>query len=453
MRLQKGKFLLLSLLALSLAGCSLDDNSPASKDKLAFHLPQGTEELAFYPGETKTIKLEAKGISDIALEAVPEGWQGSYDAKAKSLTITAPAVTHDPFTLQVTGVNDMGSLYRATVPTKSELALSGDCLVLSEGSMGRTNGSLSYVGPGLNTVAPKIFSAVNGTNGIGFVTQDLTIHKGKIYFISQGSWNGDPTASLVVADAKSLRIVGDYTDAVKDLKMPSHIAALDDETLILRDNQGGWLLNTKTSELKPIKESAGMRKNSIAVVSGKAFFSIGKELCIVTKESGDTIAKRIPFEDTVSGVVRAGADKVYVSSSDGMVATVDAKTLEVIDTKDLQTENLKASFLAIPSFSAKGDTIYTARNMEITRHILSTGESKEMWGINDAKPDYTVMYQGPVVDPESGLVVVAGLKDWASYTTNTLFVLDLKGDEAKVVRELNDFMEFPAGFFFPANFE
>lgn len=137
------------------------------------------------------------------------------------------------------------------------------------------NGSLTYITPKGEAIS-NTYKLVNGTE-LGNVSQDMCIHDGKIYIISQ---NGDhnPVGTefnndglLVIADAHTLKKIDAYKkEELKGLTCPSHIAVLDEEYVYIRDNgvpEGDngsgkiWCLNTKDRSLTEVQNTIGVPKS------------------------------------------------------------------------------------------------------------------------------------------------------------------------------------------------
>lgn len=420
----------------------------------------GQTELSLFPGETLAVKVETeKGITDLAASTTDTDWRVLCDEEKGELLITAPLVVRDtPAKVFVSGVNAQGVMYRAGIVCRMRnYADPKAVLILNEGQVwGGEYGSMIYVNPKGGAVASP-FDAINKTN-LGVAAQDMSRHGDRIYVIAQGEY-GKNGGSLFEIDANTLRLVRTYKDEIKDANTPTHLLAYDAEHIYIRDNHGIGCYDSKMDLYVPVADSKGALKHPLLQVGGKVFFTTNDALCAIEvgEKTFDKVAKQITFPGEVSGMAKADDKHLYVSyniEGEGVIALVNVESYEVEKSHTFARAEggsaLKKVYASTSTITAKGDTLYFGEgNNSIFRHLFSTGDTKEMWSYKTVNPDHKTSYQTPAVHPETGLVYYATLKDWGEYKTNTVYVLDLKGDEAKLVSRIDNLLRYPAGFFFP----
>lgn len=420
----------------------------------------GQTELSLFPGETLAVKVETeKGITDLAASTTDTDWHVLCDEEKGELLITAPLIVRDtPAKVFVSGTNAQGVMYRAGIVCRMRnYADPKAVLILNEGQVWKGEfGSMIYVNPKGGAVASP-FDAINKTN-LGVAAQDMSRHGDRIYVIAQGEY-GKNSGSLFEIDANTLRLVRTYTDEIKDANTPTHLLAYDAEHIYIRDNHGIGCYDSKMDLYVPVADSQGALKHPLLLVSGKVFFTTADALCAIEvgEKTFDKVAKRITFPGKVSGMAKADDKHLYVSygvEGEGVIALVNVESYEIEKSHTLALAEggsaLQIGYASTSTITAKGDTLYFGEgNNSIFRHLFSTGDTKEMWSYKTVNPDHKTSYQTPAVHPETGLVYYATLKDWGEYKTNTVYVLDLKGDEAKLVSRIDNLLRYPAGFFFP----
>ena len=420
----------------------------------------GQTELSLFPGETLTVKVETeKGITDLAASTTDTDWRVLCDEEKGELLITAPLIVRDtPAKVFVSGANAQGIMYRAGIVCRMRsYADPKAVLILNEGQVWKGEyGSMIYVNPKGDAVASP-FDAINKTN-LGVAAQDMSRHGDRIYVIAQGDY-GKNGGSLFEIDANTLRLVRTYKDEIKDANTPTHLLAYDAEHIYIRDNHGIGCYDSKMDLYVPVADSQGALKHPLLQVGGKVFFTTNDALCAIEvgEKTFDKVAKRITFPGEVSGMAKADDKHLYVSyniEGEGVIALVNVESYEVEKSHTFARAEggsaLKKVYASTSTITAKGDTLYFGEgNNSIFRHLFSTGDTKEMWSYKTVNPDHKTSYQTPAVHPETGLVYYATLKDWGEYKTNTVYVLDLKGDEAKLVSRIDNLVRFPAGYFFP----
>lgn len=420
----------------------------------------GQTELSLFPGETLAVKVETeKGITDLAASTTDTDWRVLCDEEKGELLITAPLAVRDtPAKVFVSGANAQGVMYRAGIVCRMRNYTDPKAvLILNEGQVGTGEmGSMIYVNPKGDAIAYP-FHAINGTD-LGVASQDMSRCGDKIYVIAQGPYKKSGTLSEI--DANTLRLVRTYTSEISEAQNPTHLLAYDAEHIYIRDEHGIACYDSKMDLYVPVADSKGALKHPFLQVGGKVFFTTNDALCAIKvgEKTFDKVAKRITFPGKVSGMAKADDKHLYVSygiEGEGVIALVNVESYEVEKSHTLPLAEggsaLQIAWASTSTITAKGDTIYFGEGKNsIFRHLFSTGATKEMWSYKTVNPEHMESYQTPAVHPVTGLVYYATLKGWGSaYKTNTVYVLDLKGDEAKLVSRIDNLVRFPAGYFFP----
>lgn len=296
-------------------GCSDDDNPirntptpepEVSKDlSLAWRDPIAADSAALLvSGENDTLVVRATNATALTLNEAAEGWKAVV--KDDSLVIvTAPDDVKgaDKFdlTLTATGEGDK----TLTLKAAFRRILFDDpkgVFVLNEGNMSNETGTLLYITPE-GELIDSIYARVNGSL-LGNVTQDMKFYGDNVYFISQngnkaplgGEFQAD--GMLIIANRHTMKRVQAFThEEMKDLKWPTHIAVVDENTIFIRDNKGVWKFNPTSKELTFMEGSEKAVKQPFVVLQGKAFtFSTlqsGVSMSLLSFDAASTKATKV----------------------------------------------------------------------------------------------------------------------------------------------------------------
>lgn len=414
-------------------------------------------ELKLYPGETRTIPVDAPGIEDIIATTGQPGVTVRYDEEKTQIVLTAPAeVSEGSFKVFVTGSDASGRLYRTSLLCSSLGYVDPlTTFVLNEGNaFGGEMGFMGYVSP-TGQYLDKPFFAINDQD-LGVLSQDMGYASDKLYVIAQGSY-GATDGTLTVMDCRTLRMTARYKSELTDVNTPTHLAILDDDHIYIRHEGGVSRFSEQTKKTTFVEGSERADKNTMLTLDGKVFFHSSMTLCVV--EGGDKVDQKVDFPGIISGIAKADDEHLYVSygtDEAGCIALVRTSDYAIEKTNTLPPDEggsaLKTGWAATSTIAAKGDTLYFGEGMSnsIYRHLFSTGETKPMWSYKEGNPDHKQTYQTPAVHPITGMVWCATMQDFGEpYKINTLYELDLKGEEGKANRTWQDILRFPAGFFFP----
>ena len=87
-------------------------------------------------------------------------------------------------------------------------------------------------------------------------------------------------------------------------------------------------------------------------------------------------------------------------------------------------------------------------------HNFKTGESKMLVDVNVVQPGFTQTYNTVAVHPITGKVYLNRLKGFSlQYLINRICVFNDEGDSLTLERTYDDYTRFPAGIFFPSQFD
>lgn len=327
--------------------------------------------------------------------------------------------------------------------------------VLNEGNMTSGNGSLIFISPE-GVITDSAYFKVNGTS-LGNVTQDLYIRNNKMYIIAQ---NGNSNAvgndgMLVVANAETLQKETSYNAELTALSWPTHIAVLNEENVIIRDNKGLYRFNTISKALTFIKGSGNAVKLTMAVSNNKVFAAAGKKVYVV-EANKDTLTYALEMEATVSGVVKASDGNIWISTTGTphKISKINHSDYSIIRSNTISTGSLSAGWGATPGITAKGDTLYfSGAGTNIYRHIFSTGSTEFMLDAKTKVQDANIVYNNITVHPLTGEVYMNTIKGYGTnYLINNLSIFNFD-NEAKLIANYQNHTSFPAGIFFTYNFE
>ena len=290
---------------------------------------------------------------------------------------------------------------------------------------------------------------------LGGATQDLFIKDNKMYIVSQnGGYDG---GFLTILNAETLKRERKFQEELDgEVSMPTHVVALGEDDIYLRDNNGVKRFQPSTGKVTLIEGTEGARKNTMVVADGKVFATVGTSVVVI--EAGkDEIANTIEFEDRVSGVIKASDGNILVSDGSGNITKVDVKTYTKLGSSKVSDEAksvLSASFAAAPSITAKGDTLYmSGLSSKIYRHVFGSDKTELMVDAKDMVDNVGIIYNTCAVHPITGEVYLNSIKGYSDYKTNNITVFDFSGDEPKVSVNYENYTAFPAGTFFTYNFE
>lgn len=330
--------------------------------------------------------------------------------------------------------------------------------VLNEGNMTSENGTLTFISP-KGIVTDSAYFKANGTE-LGNAAQDLHIYDKKMFIISQnGKTNAvgnsfDNDGMLVVANAETLKKEAAYNDELAALGWPTHVAVLNEENVILRDNNGLYRFNTITKALTFIKGSRSAAKLTMARSNNKIFAAAGSKVYVIEPDK-DTLTYALDMKASVSGVVKASDGNIWVSTTGApsRISKINYRDYSVIKANDITIGSLSAGFGATPGITAKGDTLYSCgAGTRIYRHIFSAGSTEFMVDAKTVVENANIVYNNIAVHPLTGEVYLNTIKGYGlDFLKNSISVFNFSG-ETRLSANYTDYTNFPAGIFFTYNY-
>ncbi|NML37726.1 DUF5074 domain-containing protein [Chitinophaga sp. G-6-1-13] len=330
--------------------------------------------------------------------------------------------------------------------------------VLNEGNMTTENGSLTFISP-KGVVTDSAYFKANGTQ-LGNVAQDLYINQNKIYIISQNgkknavgaSFNND--GLLIVANAETLKKEAAYNDELATLSWPTHVAVLNEENVIIRDNNGLYRFNPTTKTLTFIKGSRSAAKLTMAVSNNKIFAAAGSKVFVV-EPNKDTLTYALDMKASVSGVVKANDGNIWVSTTGApsKISKINYRDYSLIKSNDIITGSVSAGFGATPGITAKGDTLYfSGAGTKIYRHVFSMGSTEFMVDAKTVVENANIVYNNIAVHPVTGEVYLNTIKAYGrDYLINNISTFNFN-NKAVVSANYKNYTNFPAGIFFTESY-
>lgn len=489
----KRKLLLWGLLLTSvLCTTSCSDDKEEVIPSPEFELTPRTDAdtpLFVVPGQSLELTYSATNVSSVSAGTLPEGWTVTIDESDRSIDITATEDAQTKATLTLTATGGGAETVSATVDLYCLNAFDdpNGAFVLNEGNMTTENGSLIWISPE-GYVFDDAYKTVNGSE-LGNVAQDMAFHDGKIYVISQ---NGDENAvgtkfendgMLVVMDAKTLKKVASFgRKQLSTLDWPTHIAVLDEQHIYLRDKVGIYRLDISDQEnptLTKIEGSDGAPQTPFAVLNGKIYsyeaVMLGTYLWEIGPEKDGITKIELPFVtkydlSNVYGIRSSDDGKLWLFSfgagnlAIGKVDPADPNGIEQRRVGKTRLTNIGASGVA---FATHGDDFYYAEGTTIYHldfSVIQEDPDDQGGTVTVEKPgaawfaditgfgddDAKELYNGLAVHPVTGNLYVNTIKGVGPfYTTNHIWVVDPSSGEP--VQTYEDYTNFPAGTFFPAD--
>lgn len=431
--------------------------------------------FVFKPGEQKRMRIAYSNIVKMQITNIPDGWEVNLHKPDKYVNVKAPSsnMTLGRKEVVLRGWDKKGRVFEAVavVSVSDPKVGYGDklsTLILNEGNMTTENGSLIYISPD-GQVINNIYSLINGKE-LGNVTQDLFIKDGKMWIISQnGGTNAMGNAfqnegMLVKVDLKTMKKEVAFDNELKDEKgkyklgWPTHLAVLNDQNIFIRDNSGVSHFDSTTGKLTLIEGTSGAEKNRMAVANNKVFVIKKKNLFVFEADKME-IVKTITFSANVTGIEKSKDDNIWVAveSKPGKFIKLDSKTYKTIQENEVTEGGLSRGWTSTPAFSAKGDTLYYNNGgFTIYRHIFSQKATKMMVNTKDYVENANIVYNAIGVHPITGDVYINTIKGFGwDFVTNEISVFNFDNPDSSVSpykTGYKNYTRFPAGIFFPANF-
>lgn len=462
-------------------------------------------------GETFVIDYKIKK-GDLKIKSSSPEWSVALNnGSEKKIEITSPSIekTSDnkQFDLVVCSTDESVSEKQRIHFKIADLTERGGMYVLSEGNMTTENGSIAYITPDGGLV-DNVYRRVNGTE-LGNVAQDMFIHDGKAYIISQ---NGEKNAvgndfendgMLIIVDLKTFKKIKSYKKSqLSKMEWPTHIATLDGQNIYIRAKNGIWHLDNNSEELSLVEEvtpnkSGGdyMPVNNtnpsvrFAILNNKiyyaSYYSQWRSGIIKEIVPGKKIAKdrKLPIRnaaiiDKIVDVIPSQDGKLWILGEQNQVYKLFKFDVnKEYGSKELLPYNVITEEIKVSGNSNKlafmGDRIFfldpeqtviyhfnwsETALPEAKKGIGGTIESwentpqaEELVDFFDIDSDARSFYNGFAINPLNKKLYIYTMKSNALWNkSGKIYEIDPNGNNSEnmVLRKWEKVGRFPAGFFF-----
>lgn len=473
-----------AVIGLLATACSKEEGGPAPQEGALEIVPNenGAPYLAVI-GQSLKIAYTSEHVDGLTCSTA-EGWTISLSEAEQQVTLTPSLDAQQlasAFTLTLSGVDRQGKEQTSSVEVHLlDFADPKGVFVLNEGNMTTENGSLTYISAN-GDVIDDAYKLVNGTE-LGNVCQDLYIHGGKIYILSQNGGTNATGSSfkndgmLVIADARTLKFEKGFTaEELSALSWPTHIAVLDEQHVYIRtdsDNggatqQGIWRLDTTTGALTFVENTSKAPKNRMAVVGGKVYSTRGSMMVKILEIAPDSDTAReisLPLRSQIlyvnsnsyAGGIRASADgqlwimgfgsgKYYMHK----YSLADGSYVE---------KALAATPKAVYNcpFAVDGNKVYYVSNTAVRCFDFDAGTDeadRQLFDVYDFDAVAgNTLYNGPGLHPVTGDLYLTSMGDFTNYATDNMVWVFSPANPAQPVAQYRGHVHFPAGVYFPAEF-
>ena len=353
------------------------------------------------------------------------------------------------YEVKLTAINTDGET-SATEPVEVYGKYKYGTFVLHEGAVyrGDVSSKLTFISP-KGVFIDSVYQKENDGEALKIVCQDLFIFNGKMYIMSQRK-------ALTVVNAETLKKEIIYEDEMSTLMAPTHLVVLDEDHIYIRDNKGVYLFKPSDKTLTFIEGTNGARKNTMALVDGKIFVTVGSNVVVI--EKGNTeISQTLNFEGGVSGIIKSADKNLWVSDASGKISKVNVKdyTIQANELPEDVAKLLTVSYAAAPSITAKGDTLYiSGLQSKIYRHIFSSKQTDLMVDVKDMVENVGIVYNTVAVNPVTGDVMLNSIKGYgADIAISNTSIFDFIGATPVLKANYENYLRYPAGTFFTYNFE
>ncbi|WP_430973540.1 DUF5074 domain-containing protein [Sunxiuqinia rutila] len=435
------KLLAIAGIALGMFSCSDDPVLPEAP-QVSIKSISGLEEVA----QKDTLALVATVTSSAETDIA---WKINNEEVQAGDTLFFTAEEMGNYEISLKAVN-AGGEHTATFAVDVFGMFRDGTFVLNEGNMTSENGTLIFISP-KGVAIDSVYQKVNGSE-LGNTTQDLFIADGKMYIIAQNGDRMGGDGMLVVANAETLEKETAFSNEdLAELSWASHVAVIGNSAYI-RDNAGVYLLNLDSKALSFIEGTAGAMKNRMAVANEKVFVPAGKKILVL--QNGE-VKSEVELPGTISGLLLSADDKLMVScsGSPSYILKVDPADYSIIKQNEIADFNVSAGWGASPAIGAKGDTVYFGSGTKICQHILETGVTSVMTDVSEHIEHAGIVYNNLGVHPTTGEVFFNTMKGYGmDYLINDISVFNFSGESPEMVYDFKDYTNFPAGFFFTANY-
>ena len=318
--------------------------------------------------------------------------------------------------------------------------------LLNEGSMNTETGSLTYLNAKHKVIVDNAFYRVNGKR-LGNVCQDMAFANDKIYIISQNGKAHGGEGMLVIAEAKSLKFLSEYTDEKLVALNPSHIAVVGDKIYLRTDK--GIYVGGEQGGFKLIPETLQASKLNMKTV-GDLVFALTQDNKVLMIQGDRVVASLALAAGKVSGLALSNNGSLFMSyTNPNRIAKLsqDPKEFKILEEQNEETANLAQKETSSSRIFAYGNMLYIPNDRVIYVHDFSSKQTSK-WSDVDSKEYSTALnqYYNSLGLDDKGNVYYAALEGWgAQYKNNLTLIMD--ATKKTTILEKMGVNAFPAGFY------
>ena len=318
--------------------------------------------------------------------------------------------------------------------------------LLNEGSMNTETGSLTYLNAKHKVIVDNAFYRVNGKR-LGNVCQDMAFANDKIYIISQNGKAHGGEGMLVIAEAKSLKFLSEYTDEKLVALNPSHIAVVGDKIYLRTDK--GIYVGGEQGGFKLIPETLQASKLNMKTV-GDLVFALTQDNKVLMIQGDRVVASLALAEGKVSGLALSNNGSLFMSyTNPNRVAKLsqDPKEFKILEEQNEETANLAQNETSSSRIFAYGNTLYIPNGRVIYVHDFSSKQTSKWSDVNSEEYSTALnQYYNSLGLDDKGNVYYAALEGWgAQYKNNLTLIMD--ATKKTTILEKMGVNAFPAGFY------
>lgn len=318
--------------------------------------------------------------------------------------------------------------------------------LLNEGSMNTETGSLTYLNAKHKVIVDNAFYRVNGKR-LGNVCQDMAFANDKIYIISQNGKAHGGEGMLVIAEAKSLKFLSEYTDEKLVALNPSHIAVVGDKIYLRTDK--GIYVGGEQGGFKFIPETLQASKLNMKTV-GDLVFALTQDNKVLMIQGDRVVASLALAQGKVSGLALSNNGSLFMSyTNPNRIAKLsqDPKEFKILEEQNEETANLAQKETSSSRIFAYGNMLYIPNDRVIYVHDFSSKQTSKWSDVNSEEYSTALnQYYNSLGLDDKGNVYYAALEGWgAQYKNNLTLIMD--ATKKTTILEKMGVNAFPAGFY------
>ena len=318
--------------------------------------------------------------------------------------------------------------------------------LLNEGSMNTETGSLTYLNAKHKVIVDNAFYRVNGKR-LGNVCQDMAFANDKIYIISQNGKAHGGEGMLVIAEAKSLKFLSEYTDEALVKLNPSHIVVVGDKIYLRTDK--GIYVGGEQGGFKLIPETLQASKLNMKTV-GDLVFALTQDNKVLMIQGDRVVASLALAAGKVSGLALSNNGSLFMSyTNPNRIAKLsqDPKEFKILEEQNEETANLAQKETSSSRIFAYGNMLYIPNDRVIYVHDFSSKQTSKWSDVNSEEYSTALnQYYNSLGLDDKGNVYYAALEGWGDkYKNNLTLIMD--ATKKTTILEKMGVNAFPAGFY------